>query len=98
MRRWLGAFCAGLALLASACNSDRSFTVAGYTTAPNYDDRYKTVHVPIFKNLTFRQGLEFDLTKEVINQIHAKTPMRVVPLDQPADTELTGTIIIASKA
>mgnify|MGYP003474576354 CR=1 FL=1 len=40
-----------LALLASACSGDRDFTVAGYSTCPNYDTRIKTVHVPVFKTI-----------------------------------------------
>lgn len=90
----------GAALLLAAvglpsCESGGHFTVLGYTTRPNYDESIKTVRVPIFKNLTFRRGLEFDLTRAVIAQIELKTPYKVVQGD--ADTELTGTIISYNK-
>ncbi len=96
MARWMSLACAILGLSVSACTTD-NFSICGYTTQPNYNACYKTIHVPIFKNTTFRQGLEFDLTRAVIDQIHATTKMRVVNMDQPADTELTGTIMIATK-
>lgn len=85
---------ATLAGILPACESGGHFTLLGYTTRPNYDCSIKTIHVPIFKNLTlgaFRQGLEFDLTRAVIREIEAKTPYKVVSHGN-ADTELTGTI------
>jgi hypothetical protein len=100
-RRWLCRLlllaCAGLAVVLPACTQDGHFTVLGYTTAPNYDCNIHTVRVPIFDNRTFRRGLEFQLTEAVVREIHAKTPYRVVGADQPADTELRGTIVAATK-
>src|SRR5207249_5617323 len=58
---------------------------------------YHTVYVPIFKNYTFRRGLEFDLTREVCKQIEQKTPYKVVGSCDGADTELVGTITMANK-
>jgi len=89
---------AGVALGLPACSQDGHFTVLGYTTKPNYNTEFHTVHVPIFKNLTMRQNLEFDLTREVIRQIQLKTPYRVVSCWKDADTELTGTITLATKS
>jgi len=86
-----------LGLLLPACAQDGHFTLFGYTTAPNYDCKYHTVRVPIFKNFTYRQGLEFDLTRAVIQQIEQKTPYKVVGADKDADTELLGTINLATK-
>ncbi len=91
---------AGLACfvaLLPACTQGGNFTVLGYTTKPNYNTDYHTVYVPIFKNRTFRQGIEFDLTREVVRQIQLKTPYRVVSCWQDADTELSGNITLANK-
>jgi hypothetical protein len=81
----------------SACSQDHNFTIFGYTTRPNYDTSIHTVRVPIFKNLTQRRGLEFDLTKAVVREIEEKTPYKVVSADCDADTELVGTIISFNK-
>src|SRR5262245_37588369 len=101
VRRWwlaAPAVC-GLALLAAACATPSgNFSVLGYTTAPNYDPNIRTVRVPIFKNRTFRQNLEFDLTREVCHTIARDTPRRVVNgCEKPAETELRGTIISLTK-
>ena len=100
-RRFLGRGLAlamsGIAIMNSSCSSDGNFTVLGYTTKPNYEESIKTVRVPIFKNTTFRRGVEFDLTRAVIREIEAKTPYKVVNDGCPADTELSGTIIILNK-
>ena len=88
---------ASFALLMPACASwDGHFSILGYTTQPNYDLRFKTISVPIFKNrtpwnLTPAPGMEMDLTKAVINKIEMLTPYKVVSCN--ADTELRGTII-----
>jgi hypothetical protein len=80
----------------SSCNWDGNFTILGYTTYPNYDMGIHTVRVPIFKNVTFYRGMEFDLTRAVIRTIEAQTPYKVVSC--VADTELTGTIVLMQKA
>ncbi len=85
--------CAIVALTLPSCESDGNFTILGYTTKPNYDCSIHTVRVPIFQNRTFRQGIEFDLTKAVVREIEQKTPYKVVGPDADADTELTGTIL-----
>jgi Lipopolysaccharide-assembly len=89
---------AGLVVLLPACIQDGHLCIAGYTTKPNYNTAYHTVRVPIFKNNTLRQGLEFDLTKAVVNEIEWKTPYKVVSCDEDADTELLGKITLANKA
>jgi hypothetical protein len=76
---------------------DGHFTLFGYTTRPNYDLSIHTVRVPIFKNITFRRGLEFDLTAAVVREIESKTAYKVVSATCPADTELTGTIVSLNK-
>lgn len=98
MKRLFLAGLSGLVMLLPACSQDGQFRVLGYTTRPNYKTEYRTVRVPIFKNTTFRQGLEFDLTREVVNQIGQKTPYKVVGCGEEADTELIGKITVANKA
>jgi hypothetical protein len=85
-----------LCLLLPGCEWDGNFTLLGYTTRPNYDTKYKTVKVNIFKDPTFFAilpvpGLEMQLTQAIVREIEAKTPYKVV--QQNADTELSGTIM-----
>ncbi|HTK73694.1 MAG TPA: LPS assembly lipoprotein LptE [Gemmataceae bacterium] len=86
-----------VALGLCGCESAGHFSVFGYTTKPNYDEGIRTVHVPIFENITFRRGLEYDLTRAVIREIEQKTPYKVVGDRCRADTELSGTILNANK-
>src|SRR5437016_261337 len=97
--------CGGLTLgvlalaLAAGCNSwDGHFDFIGYTTRPMYDTGIRTVRVPIFRNMTLVQGLEFELTEAVIREIEAKTPYKVKQEAGYADTELIGTIVNTTKA
>lgn len=84
-----------------SCAGDGNFTILGYTTAPNYDTSIHTVRVPIFKNLSMRdstrEGIEFQLTQEVVRQIELRSPYKVVGGNCDADTELEGTITAFSK-
>jgi len=96
-RSW-AAVCLGLLTLTlPACESGGNFTILGYSTQPNYDTHIHTVYVPIFKNLTFWRGVEFDLTEAVVRQIEAKTPYKVISDRDRADTELLGTIAAITK-
>jgi hypothetical protein len=47
--------------------------------------------VPIFTNKDFHRGVEFSLTKAIINQMEAKTPYKVTSREK-ADTILEGEI------
>ena len=82
LRPRAGRAAAGLSLAVAlslpACDSDGNFTVLGYTTRPNYDCSIHTVRVPIFKNRTFRRGMEFDLTRSGRARDRVKTPYKVV--------------------
>jgi hypothetical protein len=89
--------CAALALLLPACQQGGNFCLFGYSTAPNYRSDIHTVRVKVFANRTYRQGLEFELTRAVIREIEEHTPYKVVRGDAPADTELTGTIMTFTK-
>lgn len=90
---------AALLLLATlpACTSDGHIEFLGYSSRPNHDTSIRTVRVPIFKNETYRRGLEFALTKAVIREIESRTPWKVVPAGYDADTELVGTILGRTK-
>jgi len=79
--------------LLAGCTSDGHLQLFGYTTAPTYDCDIRTVYVPIFENVSFRRGLEFDLTRAVVREIEAKTPYKVVNSRENADTELVGKIV-----
>jgi hypothetical protein len=65
--------------------------LGGYQWKSLYREDVKTVAVPIFANRTYRRGVEFQLTKAVINQLEAQSPYKVVPRDR-ADTILEGEI------
>jgi len=78
-----------------ACAWDGHFDVLGYSTRPNYDVRFKTIKVPVCRNMTYWTvtpvpGMEMDLTRAIIREIQSKTPYKVVQGD--ADTELICTI------
>lgn len=90
--------CSALLLLAlTGCEGGGHFNLLGYTTQPNYDCAIRTVYVPIFQNVTFQRGLEFDLTRAVIREIESKTPYKVVSCRERADTELLGKIVTIGK-
>jgi hypothetical protein len=94
---------AGAGLTVPACEFSQLFSwnggkpvLFGYGTAPNFDRRYKTIRVKIFKDATFWAvvpvpNLEMELTEFIVQQIEQKTPYKVDAGD--ADTELSGTIL-----
>ena len=63
-----------------------------YRWSSLYRDDVRTVAVPIFQNRSFRRGLEFNLTKAIVNQLEATTPYKVAPREH-ADTILEGEIL-----
>jgi hypothetical protein len=64
----------------------------GYQWRSLYREDVKTVAVPIFVNKDYTRGVEFALTKSLVNQIEAHTPYKVVPRER-ADTILEGEIV-----
>jgi len=68
-----------------------SVAACNYNVGNGYPAEIRSVYVPIFKNETYRRGIEFQLTEAVHKQIQQRTPFRLVhePL---ADTRLTGCI------
>jgi len=89
----------GGAVAAAGCAGGK---LLGYTTQPNYDPEIRTVYVPIFKTraleTTPHRGMEFTLTRLVVDAIESKTPMKVVSDPDGADSELQGTIVTIGKA
>lgn len=94
---------AGAGLSVPACDFSQLFSwnggkpvILGYSTVPNFDRRYKTIRLKIFKDPTFWAavpvpGLEDELTLEIVHRIEADTPYKVCSGD--ADTELSGSIV-----
>jgi len=64
----------------------------GYHWSSIYRQDVRTVAVPIFSSRDYQRGVEFNLTKALINQIEAKTPYKVVSREH-ADTILEGEIV-----
>lgn len=97
-RRWH--VLAGCLLVASAlagCGYDRAGanydqpSKAGYQWHSLYREDVQTVAVPIFTTKDFRRGVEFKLSKAVVNQLEAHSPYKVVSRER-ADTVLEGEI------
>ena len=63
----------------------------GYQWRSLYREDVKTVAVPIFQNKSYRRGVEFQLSRALVQQIEAKSPYKVVPKER-ADTILDGEI------
>ena len=64
----------------------------GYQWRSLYRDDVHTVAVPVFGNRSFRRGVEFSLSKALVNQLEATTPYKVVSREH-ADTILEGEIV-----
>ena len=64
---------------------------SGYKWQSLYRQDVQTVAVPIFQNRSFTRGVEFELTKAVVQQIESRTPYKVVDRSE-ADTILEGEI------
>jgi len=88
----------GSAAIATGC---KSFGLLGYSTAPNYDPGIRTVYVPMFKCRMLQtspfRGIEFTMTRTVVDAIESKTPMKVISDPHGADTELQGTVLSVNK-
>jgi hypothetical protein len=102
-RRSLLLALAGAGLAVPACEFSQVFSwnggkpiLFGYCTAPNFDKRYKTNRVKIFKDATFWAavpvpGLEDELAETIVHHIEQMTPYKVS--DNDPDTELSGRIL-----
>lgn len=73
----------GPAFLAASC---------GYTTKSLVDEGYRTVAIPVFANATDRHDLEIEVTRAVVEEMQARTHLRVVPEGDSPDLVLRGTL------
>ena len=73
-----------------------SLAGCGYVVGSSFGPEVRTVHVPTFRNETFRRGFETQLTEAVHNEIKLHTPFQLVS-NPHADTRLTGKIISIDK-
>jgi len=76
--------CAAAALLVAAC---------GYTTRSLVPEGYTTIAVPVFDNTTRRHDLEWEVTRAVVEEIHARTHLVVVDEDASPDLVLSGRLV-----
>lgn len=79
-----------LCLLVSGCGYNAGSD--GYHWESLYRPGVQTVAVPVFTNVDFTRGVEFAVTKSVINQLEATTPYKVASREK-ADTILEGEIV-----
>jgi hypothetical protein len=88
---------AGACCLAG-CENGGNFTVFGYTTVPTFDPDIHTVYIPIAKNFSSVQGLEFQLTRAVIQEMTSyNSPYRYTSCKAKADTQLEMKIVMQGK-
>ena len=89
---------AAIAIILLGCISGCGYTQngdeprSGYQWRSLYREDIKTVAVDIFQNKDFTRGVEFSLSKALVNQLEAHSPYKVVPRER-ADTILEGTIV-----
>jgi hypothetical protein len=69
----------------------------GYSVRAPYDLSVRTVHVPVFRSLSFRRDVQLQLTELVIKEIERRTPYKVVGTREEADTIIDGTVNFADK-
>jgi hypothetical protein len=64
----------------------------GYSVRPPFDQKVRTVYVPVFRSQTFRREINYQLTELVMKEIERRTPYKVVGTPEGADTVLEGVI------
>jgi hypothetical protein len=69
----------------------------GYSIRAPFDPAVRTVYVPVFRSITFRRDVNFQLTELVIKEIEKRTPFKVVGTPEGADMILDGEINFADK-
>jgi hypothetical protein len=77
----------GAALLALALLSG-----CGYTAGPLSTGGAETIAVAVFDNDTFRREIEVELTQAVVDEVHARTALRLVDDAAGADLVVRGVI------
>jgi hypothetical protein len=82
-----------LALLATGCGYQSGSGGSGaYHWSSLHRPGVRSVAVPIFTSTDFTRGVEFGLTKSVVNQLESSTPYKVTAKEK-ADTILEGEIV-----
>lgn len=84
------------ALLAAALLS-AVLPACGYSTGALVPDDYHTIAVPVFENTTKRRDLEWALTRAVVEELHSRTHLKVVDLDDDPDLVLHGSLMKAEE-
>ncbi len=101
MKRLAATLLVALAAMAlSGCGYNQSNSYGGksqgkYEWHSLYREDIRTVAVPAFTNKSFVRGVEFRLSKAVVNYLEASTPYKVVDRES-ADTILEGEITSVS--
>src|SRR3954454_16289915 len=72
-------------------------TGCGYSIRAPFDRSVRTVYVPVFRSITFRRDVNFQLTELVQKEIEKRTPFKVVGTPEGADMILDGEINFADK-
>lgn len=92
----VGIVCAMLALAGCGYSTGGAGSVGGYSTESVYRQDVRTVAVPIFRNLDFSRGDEFELTTALAQQIESRTPYKIADRER-ADTILEGEIVSVAR-
>src|SRR5437773_3569504 len=90
---------ATIAIVAAGCGYSRPGDPSAnswYQWKSLYREDVQSVAVPIFKNKTYERGVEFSLSKSVVNQIEMRTPYKVMPRER-ADTILEGEVVAVTR-
>jgi hypothetical protein len=69
----------------------------GYATGSLVPASYRTIAVPVFDNPTHRHDLEWALTQAVVEEIQARTALRVVDPSASPDLVLKGSLADADE-
>jgi len=69
----------------------------GYSTGSLVPPGYRTIAVPVFDNPTHRHDLEWALTQAVVEEIQARTSLRVVDSSDSPDLVLNGSLADADE-
>ncbi len=97
-RRFVLMLLPALACCLTGCESGGHFAFLGYTTQPTFDPQIRSIYVPIAQNISYKRGIEFDLTTAVQREIGTVSPYRLVADRSRADTELLMTVVNTRKA
>ncbi|MBN2211251.1 MAG: hypothetical protein JW709_07630 [Sedimentisphaerales bacterium] len=71
---------------------------AGYTSQELYPSDVRKVCVEMFKNDSFRRGIEYDLSRAVAQQLELHSPYKIVGDRRRADTVLYGRILAVAES